>query len=69
MNRPSSCGLTSHEVRRQFRLFWRDRCLLVPAYRNDLPAQRQAFSYFVDELARDGRISERVASNVTMEVA
>jgi len=69
MNRPSSCGLTSRAVRRQFKRFWHECCLLVPAYRDDLPAKRQAFACFVDDLERDGRISERVASSVTMEEA
>lgn len=58
--------LTSREVQRAFKMQWKERCDYVPAYRNDLPAKREAFSCFVDDLARENRISERVAENVTM---
>jgi len=59
--------LTSREVRAAFRAFWNARCNEVPAYRTDKPAQRVAFSCFVDDLARDGLITERVAHAVTLE--
>ena len=59
--------LTSRQVRAEFRRWWATRCEQVPAYRVDKPAKRQAFSCFVDDLHRDGRISDRVADTVTME--
>jgi hypothetical protein len=59
--------LTSREVRREFKRAWEQRCREVPAYRTDKPAMRQAFSVFVYDLHRDGRISDRVAANVTLE--
>ena len=59
--------MTSREVRASFKRWWRERCAYVPAYRNDKPAMRQAFCNHVDDLARDGRISERVAFNVTLD--
>jgi hypothetical protein len=57
----------ARDVRRAFRTFWRARCAAVPAYRTDKPAMRQAFSCFVDDLNRDGRISDRLAFTVTLE--
>lgn len=59
--------MTSRQVRAAFRAWWNARCADVPAYKTDLPAKRQAFSVFVDDLHRDGRISDRVADSVTME--
>ena len=58
--------MTSRDVRRAFVRYWTDRCKFVPAYRDDLPAKRMAFSCFIDDLERDGRITEKVAQNVTM---
>lgn len=54
------------EVREQFAASWAERCNEVPAYRTDKPAKRMAFSCFVDDLQRDGRISDELANNVTM---
>ena len=56
--------MNSRQVQSAFRKYWERRVQHVPAYRNDKPAKRQAFSVFVDDLARDGAITERVASNV-----
>lgn len=56
--------MNSRQVQSAFRIFWRNRIAHVPAYAKDKPAKRQAFSVFVDDLARDGQISERVADNV-----
>lgn len=55
------------EVRELFAAFWAERLREVPAYANDKPAKRQAFSCFVDDLQRDGKISEDLASEVTLE--
>lgn len=63
----NSVRYTSRQVRSLFKTWWAERCAYVPAYKNDLPAKRQAFSVFVDDLHRDGKISDRVANNVTME--
>lgn len=54
------------EVREAFREAWGERCREVPAYRTDKPAARQFFACFVDDLERDGRISEELAASVTM---
>lgn len=59
--------LNSRQVRAAFRSAWAARCRQVPAYATDKPARRQAFSVFVDDLQRDGRISDAVANNVTLE--
>lgn len=59
--------MTSRQVRSAFRQLWAKRCRDVPAYSKDKPAMRQAFACFVDDLQRDGRISECVASSVTLE--
>lgn len=59
--------MNSREVRNTFKKFWEARCKAIPAYRNDLPAKRQAFSVFVDDLQCAGRISDRVANSVTLE--
>lgn len=59
--------LTARQVRSAFRQSWAARCRHVPAYGTDKPAMCQAFACFVDDLQRDGRISERVASSVTLE--
>lgn len=55
------------EVREAFREAWEERCREVLAYRTDKPAARQFFACFVDDLERDGRISEELAASVTME--
>lgn len=55
-----------HGVREAFTSFWNERCSEVPAYREDKPAKRQAFTVFVDDLQRDGRISDDLANNVTL---
>lgn len=59
--------MNSRQVRSAFNQWWRERCQQVPSYKTDKPAKRQAFSCFVDELHRDGRISDRVADGVTLE--
>lgn len=58
--------LNSRQVRSAFNQWWRERCQQVPAYKTDKPAKRQAFACFVDDLHRDGRISDAVADNVTV---
>lgn len=59
--------MTSRDVRRTFKAYWRDEMRRKPSLRTDKPAMRQAFSFYVDDLARDGRITEHVASMVTLE--
>lgn len=63
---PSMKKLNASQVRAEFNRWWRDRVRNVPAYANDVPAKRQAFSVFVDELAMDDRITDHVARTVTM---
>lgn len=55
------------EVREAFAQWWRERLREVPAYADDKPAKRQAFTCFVDDLQREGRISDELADSVTME--
>ena len=59
--------LTSRRVRAEFKKRWAERCQDVPAYKTDLPAKRMAFTCFVDDLERDGKITDRVAQNATLE--
>lgn len=54
------------DVREAFKQFWEERCNDVPAYRTDKPAKRMAFACFVDDLQRDGRISDDLANDVTL---
>lgn len=58
--------LTPAQVRSEFAVYWRQRVADVPAYRNDMPAKNMAFSCFVDDLHREGRITYNTAQNVTM---
>ena len=58
--------MNSRQVRSAFNAYWRRRCQQVRGFVTDKPAKRQAFSCFVDDLQRDGRISDRVADSVTM---
>lgn len=57
---------STRAVRAAFAQFWADRCREVPAYGTDKPARRQAFCVFVDDLERDGQISEALAARVTL---
>lgn len=57
--------MTAREVRAEFNRQWVERVRQVPAYANDKPAARQFFAVLVDDLQRDGRISDRVANSVT----
>lgn len=59
--------MNSRDVRREFRQLWRDICKRDPRWTTDKPAERTEFADFVDHLARQGRISARVAQNVTLE--
>jgi hypothetical protein len=59
--------MTGRDVRREFNRLWRDICRRDPRWLKDEPARRTEFSVFVDDLARSGRISERVAQNVTLD--
>lgn len=54
------------EVREAFANHWAERLQQVPAYADDKPAKRMAFSCFVDDLQRDGRISDELADEVTL---
>ena len=56
--------MTSREVVAEFNRQWAERVRQCPAYANDKPAARQFFSVLVDDLSRDGRISDRVADAV-----
>ena len=62
-----SSELDEDEVNAEFSEFWQSHCDLSPNDRDDKPAKRQAFSFFVDDLQRCGRISNDVANNVTLE--
>lgn len=55
-----------NEVRKAFSDAWDERCNHVPAYRTDKPAKRMAFTCFVDDLQREGRISDELANEVTL---
>jgi hypothetical protein len=54
------------EIRAGFSTWWRDRCRGVPAYATDTAAKNQAFSFYVDDLARSGSISDALAQRVTL---
>lgn len=54
------------DVREAFKQSWEERCNDVPAYRTDKPAKRMAFTCFVDDLQRNGRISDDLANDVTL---
>ncbi|MGK2884376.1 MAG: hypothetical protein ACSLE8_06305 [Rhodococcus sp. (in: high G+C Gram-positive bacteria)] len=59
----------SRKVAREFKKFWADLVKSRPELGNDVPAKRQAFSNYVDDLQRQGAITEKVASFTTMENA
>jgi hypothetical protein len=59
--------LTSREVRREFNRLWRDICRQEPRWTKDKPAKRFEFSTFIDDLHREGRISDAVVQRVTMD--
>ena len=59
--------MTKADVRREFKQRWAERCRQVPAYKTDKPAMRQDFSFFIDELHREGQITDHVADTVTLE--
>lgn len=59
--------MTQRDVRRTFNSYWRDEMRRKPTLRTDKPAMREAFSFYVDDLARSGRITEHVASMVTLK--
>lgn len=67
MNTSSTTKLDSRGVQRAFKKYWAEYCKELPAYEDDRPAKRMAFTVFVDDLERNGNISEKVASNVTLE--
>lgn len=54
------------EVREEFDDYWFEACEANRSLEDDKPARRQAFSVFVDNLQREGRISEDLASEVTL---
>lgn len=54
------------EVRDAFADQWAEFVDAYPEHQNDKPAKRQAFSVFVDDLQRDGRISDDLANEVTL---
>ena len=60
--------MTSRNVLRVFRMIWHAHVVQRPQDANDKPMRREMFSNLVDALARGGRISERVAFNVTLPV-
>jgi len=55
------------EVNEAFAEQWTELCAEVPAYRTDKPARRMAFTCFVDDLQREGRISDELAYSVTLQ--
>lgn len=59
---------TEEEVNDAFREYW-DECCRDEHHpdSNDRPAKRQSFSVFVDNLQRDGSISDDLAQEVTLE--
>lgn len=58
--------MNARQIRAEFRRMWNEHCNRVPADKTDKPAMRTAFCDFVDYLARNGHISERVANRVTL---
>lgn len=63
---PARLYTTGHEVRCAFDIIWTGRLRYRPQDANDKPARREAFVNFVDHLAREGHISELLASKVTL---
>ena len=55
------------EVNEAFANHWAERCREVPAYKTVKPAKRMAFTCFVDDLQRKGRISDDLANDVTLQ--
>lgn len=53
-------------LRAAFRAAWAERCARVPAYKTDKPARRMAFCCFVDDLERDGQITQSLAQRATL---
>jgi len=54
------------EVLKAFEELWAEHILNAPHEANDKPAKLIAFSCFVDDLQRDGRISDDLASEVAL---
>ena len=59
--------LSKDQVRARFNKAWSKRIKQVPAYANDLPAKRQFFQVFLDELWADNLITQNMLDNITME--
>ena len=59
--------MTSHAVRREFKRMWAGEIRRKPTLATDKPAMRLAFSFYVDDLARSGRITDHTAFMVTLE--
>lgn len=53
-------------LRAAFNAAWARRCAQVPAYKTDKPARRMAFSCFIDDLERDGQITQALAQRATL---
>jgi hypothetical protein len=51
--------MTKKEAVKLFKARWRERVRQVPAYAGDKPAERQDFSFFLDELYSEGRITAK----------
>ncbi len=59
--------MTSRDVRRAFKTMWREWCEDHPEHASDKPMMRMEFAMFIDELHREGRISDKVVQRVTLE--
>lgn len=57
----NDAGMTARGVQESFKDHWRDICRETPQLRDDLPAKGADFSEFVDNLQREGQISDLVA--------
>ena len=58
---------TARAVRRAFALHWAPIIKRRPSLIDDAPARREAFTQFVDELAREEAIPPALADSVTLE--
>jgi hypothetical protein len=55
------------DLRELFAEHWAEHIAARPDDADDIPAKREAFSAYIDSMQRDGKISEELASSVTLE--
>lgn len=65
-SRPGGARLDGRGVVAEFKRRWTARCRAVPAYASDVPAMRQAFVVFLDELLADDRITLAVLNRADL---